>query len=233
MTRHSIENTKAPCPKCECFRNSVVRGRHSETIDYTEIPGQVYECTTGYILQCCGCSAIFYKEQVYFSEETEEARDPLTGEWTTVQVTHDRYWPTTEARARPAWFAKLPGIDPRLKDLMTELYSALDNGLTVLAGIGIRTCFDRATELVKVDTNLNFAGKLEALLADGRIGSTEKDILAGLIDAGNAAAHRGWSPSSEDLRTMMDVLEQFIHRNFFLRDESAQLRERVPRRGRN
>ena len=87
--------------------------------------------------------------------------------------------------------------------------------------------------MVKVDTNLSFVGKLEALLADGRIGSTEKDILAGLIDAGNAAAHRGWSPSSEDLRTMMDVLEQFVHRTFFLRDESEQLRERVPRRGRS
>ncbi|MBJ2153874.1 DUF4145 domain-containing protein [Paracoccus sp. IB05] len=116
---------------------------------------------------------------------------------------------------------------------MTELYSGLDNGLSTLAGIGIRTCFDRATELVKVDTNLSFARKLDALFADGRIGSTEKDILVALIDAGSAAAHRGWSPSSGDLRTMMDVLEQFIHRTFFLRHESEQLRGRVPGGGRS
>ncbi|WP_420793558.1 DUF4145 domain-containing protein [Roseinatronobacter alkalisoli] len=116
---------------------------------------------------------------------------------------------------------------------MTELYTALDNGLVVLAGIGVRTCFDRVTELVGVDTGLSFARKLGALLEDGRIGATEKEILAALVDAGSAAAHRGWSPSSDDLRTMMDVLEQFIHRTFFLRSESEQLRGRVPGRGRS
>lgn len=228
MTTEDIESTRAPCPKCGGYRNCVVRGRHSETVDYTEYPGQVYDCTTGYLLQCSGCSTIFYKEQYYFSEECEEARDPNTGEITIAQVTHDRYWPTVESRARPAWFPQLQGIDPRLTDLMTELYSALDNGLTVLAGVGIRTCLDRVTEIVGVESSLSFARKLEALLADGRIGSTEKDILAALIDAGNAAAHRGWSPSSEDLRTMTDVLEQFVHRTFFLRNESEQLKGRVP-----
>lgn len=114
-----------------------------------------------------------------------------------------------------------------------ELYSALDNSLMVLAGIGVRTSFDRVTELVGIDANLSFARKLEALLSNGRIGVTEKDILATLIDAGSAAAHRGWSPSSDDLHTMMDVLEQFVHRTFVLRDESENLKLRVPGRGRH
>lgn len=231
MTEQQAPIEKAPCPKCGGSRNCFVRGRHSDTTDYTEYPGQVYECTTGFVMQCCGCSTIFYKEQFYFSEETEEARDPVTGEWMVVQVTHDRYWPTVEARARPGWFSGLHGIDAQLKALMDELYAALDNGLMILAGIGVRTCIDRVTELVGVPAKLRFAQKLDALLKDGRIGETEKDILAALIDAGSASAHRGWSPSSEDLRTMMDVLEQFVHRTFFLRTESEELKGRVPPKG--
>ena len=48
----------------------------------------------------------------------------------------------------------------------------------------------------------------------------KKILWQGLVDAGSAAAHRGWKPSFEDLSTMMDVLEQFVHRtlNFELGD---------------
>lgn len=233
MTAETAEIKRAPCPTCGGSRNCFIRGRFSDTRDATDVPGEVYDCTTGFLLQCAGCSTIFYGEEYYFSEIEHEVRDPETGEMALEPIVTCKFWPTVEARPRPDWFGQVLAVDSQLKSLLSEVYSALDNGLAVLAGIGIRTCFDRVTELVGVDANISFARKLEALLADGRIGSTERDIIAALIDAGNAAAHRGWSPSSEDLRTMMDVLEQFIHRTFFLRSESEQLRERVPGRGRN
>lgn len=233
MTAETAEIRQAPCPNCGGSRNCFVRGRYSATRDGTDVPGEVYDCTTGFLLQCAGCSTIFYGEEYFFSEVEHEVRDPETGEMRLEPIVTCKFWPTVEARSRPDWFGEVSAVDAHLKSLMTELYSALDNGLMVLAGIGVRTCFDRVTELVGVDPSLPFARKLEALLTDGRIGITEKDILAALIDAGSAAAHRGWSPSSDDLRTMMDVLEQFIHRTFILRSESEQLRGRVPSRRRN
>lgn len=230
MSETEVAIRTAPCPSCGAGRNCFIRGRHSNTEDATAIPGQVYECRTGILFQCCGCSTIFYGEEYYFSEVEHDVYDPDTEEMRMEPVVTVKYWPTVEGRGRPEWFGQLVAVDTQLKNLMDELYLALDNGLLVLAGIGVRTCFDRITELVGVPTHLTFSGKLDALLSDGRIGVTERDIIAALIDAGSAAAHRGWRPSSEDLRMMMDVLEQFTHRNFFLRTESVQLRGRVPAR---
>jgi Domain of unknown function (DUF4145) len=67
----------------------------------------------------------------------------------------------------------------------------------VLAAIGLRTAFDRASELLGIDPNKTFAGKLSQLVVDGHIGSTEKASLDVLTDAGGAAAHRGWKTQSK------------------------------------
>ena len=84
---------------------------------------------------------------------------------------------------------------------LKEVYLAYDNGLYTLASIGIRTCFDN---------NLSFAGKLTKLVSDGHILPKEKDNLNVLVDAGNASAHRGWNPSSEQVSIIIDMLENFI-----------------------
>jgi hypothetical protein len=86
-----------------------------------------------------------------------------------------------------------------LEDLLTSVYTALDNDLRVLAAIGLRTAFDRASELLSVDPEKTFADKLSQLMANGDIGSTEKESLDVLTDAGGAAAHRGWKPNPKQL----------------------------------
>ena len=226
MVAEEIETRTAPCPACGGRRKCWVRGFHGKSETFENLS----QYTQATILQCCGCDKMFFEQRVTFTDYDDVDYNPETNQVEPVTNVVLKYWPPVTARNRPKWFEEIYPRDPQLKSLMDELYFALDHGLNVLAGIAVRTSFDRVTEWTGISPSLGFAVKLQKLLDDGRIGPTEKDILGVLVDAGNAAAHRGWKPSFEDLGTMMDVLEQFVHRTLILSHQSQQLKARVPKR---
>ena len=78
----------------------------------------------------------------------------------------------------------------------------------------MRTLFDRASKLLDVDPNFPFSKKLQELQSSGHIGNQEREVLSILVDAGSAAAHRGWQPSPEQLEPIFDTMEQFLERSF-------------------
>jgi hypothetical protein len=104
----------------------------------------------------------------------------------------------------------------------------MNNDLRVLAAIGARTAFDRSSELLKVDPALGFNEKLDQLHNMGKVSKSERDTLEILVDAGSAAAHRGWPPKPEELNTMMTIVEAFLHRAFILDDGIRKLKAAVP-----
>src|SRR5262249_11815942 len=105
------------------------------------------------------------------------------------------YWPVPSKRKPPDWVIELLSEDSVLYDLVTETYAALNNDAPVLAAVGLRTVFDRASEKMGVDPALSFAEKLDALERMGKMGRSERGTLEPLTDAGGAAAHRGWKPT--------------------------------------
>jgi hypothetical protein len=109
-----------------------------------------------------------------------------------------------------------------------EMYDALAGDLRVLAAIAARTVFDRSSEFLGVDPALTFSQKLDKLGGDGKIGVDEHNILEVLVDAGSAAAHRAWRPSTAELGTMIDVVESFLQRSFVLGDGIKKLKASVP-----
>ncbi len=73
---------------------------------------------------------------------------------------------------------------------------------------------------------INICGARRALvLVLKGIARTEEDVL---VDAGSAAAHRGWRPKPEELNTMMDVVETFLHRSFILDEGIKKLKAAIP-----
>ncbi|HEV2336588.1 MAG TPA: DUF4145 domain-containing protein, partial [Stellaceae bacterium] len=137
-----------------------------------------------------------------------------------------------ERRPRPNWLRGMECNFDRaeLAALLTEVYMALDNNLTVLATIGVRTVFDYASQLLGADANQSFAEKLKELVAGNKIGGEEKEILSTLADAGNAAAHRGWKPTSSDIDSLMQALENFLERAFVLKHDVRRVGRNIPPR---
>ena len=110
------------------------------------------------------------------------------------------------------------------------MYAALDNDLHVLAAIAVRTVIDHASQLRGADPATGFPEKLDRLRADGKISSDERESLKVLVDAGNAAVHRGWPPPVDKISTMVGVVETFLHRVFVLDDGIKKLGASVPAR---
>lgn len=142
--------------------------------------------------------------------------------------TKETYYPTPTVRAKPAWSDHIQ--DEVLRDVLNELYSALNSGLNVLASVGARTLLDRTGYLLIGDPKGGFEGKLAALVECGFISAQEKETLDAVADAGNASAHRGYTPTSERLGYIIDIVENFLKRAFVLTPVAQQIRKSTPPR---
>jgi hypothetical protein len=221
---------KAHCPNCGGERNAYVRGHHVVNL-LDEEDGTSSEDMSR-ILECCGCGRVFFRRDFWFSEWETIGQHPITGDPRLEGGTETTYWPAPVARKPPKWMDNLEK-DRTLAKLLSEMYSALNSDLRVLAAIGARTVFDCSSEELGIDPGLTFDKKLAELQAKGKISVDERDTLRVLVDAGSAAAHRGWRPEIEELNTMMDVVETFLHRTFTLDDGIKKLKAAVPARSKS
>ena len=104
-----------------------------------------------------------------------------------------------------------------LRGLLDEVYGALDADHRVLAAIGIRTVLDQTMVSEGVNPASSFEEKLKELKKKGIIGESEKTFEQ-LIDAGSAAAHRNWKPTPDQLSTLFDGMENYLHRVLVLKN---------------
>jgi hypothetical protein len=182
------------------------------------------------ILKCRGCDTVYFQQVQIFSEDVDFRQNPTSGEMQPFIPERISYWPAPSKRNQPDWSRKLDDTDRDLGSLFDDIYVAMNNELRILAAIGTRTVFDRASELLGVDPAFTFAQKIAALHTAGRISSDDKLVIDVLVDAGNAAAHRGWKPSSSELNDMVAILEGFLYRAFVAGDAAGELRGSIPPR---
>jgi hypothetical protein len=190
---------KAECAKCGGPRNCNVISRYRQS----ESDEQFWWNRDWFLLECRGCDHVFVQTVSTDSESYENWYDEV-GETQTALVETVSYWPALEKRKRPEWMtdAGITGVPhTELDDMLLEVYTALANDLRVLAAIGIRTTFDVAAELLGIDPDQPFKGKLEQLVTAGHIGKLELARLEALVDAGSASAHRGWREVAREIWT--------------------------------
>jgi hypothetical protein len=213
------EKIKGFCPTCLRAQNATVLARHKNR-EFAPDDDSIFVQHDHYILKCGGCDTIFHRHDSAFSEDTEDDGRPRV---------ETEYWPSESKRERPDWLGvDLMAADQLLYKLTISIYTALDHDLPVLAAIGMRTAFDRASELLGIDTEKPFNKKLDELVASGKVGTSERANLAALVEAGSAAAHRAWEPSKAELDTMMTILEHFLYRAFIIDHQAKTLK--VPAR---
>lgn len=203
---------KLDCPSCNGPRNCDVIALHVEDYGVLDATGQFR------IVKCRGCDRVFFEYDDVMNSKGEPTLMTLN------------IWPPLTVRQRPKWLYEVYNYDHSLSSLMGSVYVALDNKLSVLAAIGCRTTFDRATHVLGASPELTFVSKLKWLSDKGWIGVSEKEFLEILTDAGNAAAHRGWEPTEEQLSFMLDILEAFVHRIVVVRPAADQMRAAIPAR---
>ena len=220
---------KAHCPFCDGSRNCRVEG-------YFKKPGsdeedELWFYNYYYLLVCQGCSNAFLQIEYHYSEELLDSIGVGDDYFEDYKPTIET-WPSPPKRRIPERFAKhevyiFNNYSELLSFMLGEVYGAYDNNFTILASMGIRTCFDIVSTSLGIDPNLTFTEKLEKLRDGGHITEKEKDNLTVLVEAGNASAHRGWFPNSEDIRVLLNILENFIENTIIKPLETKMLEETV------
>lgn len=220
---------KARCPSCGGSRNCRVKG-------YFEEPGfgegdELWSYLDYYLLVCQGCSNAFLQIEERWSEDFSNIM-AIDKEYFKDYKPTIETWPSPPKRRIPERFEKhgvhiFGNYSELLGRMLCEVYEAYEKDLLILASVGIRTCFDIVSTSIGLNPNLTFTKKLEKLRDGGHITEKEKDNLAVLVEAGNASAHRGWSPHSEEVNILLNILENFIENTIIKPIETKMLEETV------
>ena len=239
-----MKSITGQCPNCGADRNAHVIAEHEEVQEPTEEPlDPTFQGYAYRILKCAGCDTVYFQHESLqilgdsvnegsgFADMKDDAaylraHDPG-------QILHEEtsYWPALPSmrvsmRERPDWHKLSDNI---LISLLSSVYTALEHDLRVLAAIGMRVVFERASELVGVDPQKSFAKKLDELVYKGHIGAAQRESLEVLTDAGGAAAHRGWEPDSQQLEILASIMEHFV-KSFVVKEEAGTLKQSIPPR---
>ncbi len=211
------------CNRCKGKTKHFIRGEYSKTDD----DGGIWFEQWLLIIECCGCENLALVKKTLLSEDIHEEIDKRSGNTYIAEPWEEAIYPPVTYRNLPPWFNDLQ--DFILRNILNETYKALQTESNYLATFGSRTLIDRLIVLTVGDRG-NFQSGLQALQDEGKLSPHEREILNPVVDAGNAAAHRGWEPTKEQLATILDTAEGLIHRLLVLPKMVEELEGAVPNR---
>ena len=179
-----------------------------------EVDGETEYWTDKFeIFQCQGCESVLVRRSFDFSlfigQEPEQS-----------------YFPARISRRRPQWLQQVSG---ELQSLLGEVYNALHADSPRLALMGIRAVVDLAIMETVGDVG-SFPEKLAALEKGGFVGQKQREFLAAVLAAGNAAAHRGHAASTQELEFAMDIVENLLQAIYALEGAAQHIRVKTPPR---
>ncbi|WP_353176180.1 DUF4145 domain-containing protein [Salinisphaera sp. T5B8] len=123
------------------------------------------------------------------------------------------------------WHKKLDGTEHQL---ILEIYTALHAEALSLALMGLRALLD-VYMVKKVGDCGSFKRKLKQLVQIGFLSAAQLEQIEPAIEAGSAAAHRGFSPSKETVIFVLDLVELLLHQDI-LGPQAEQVSASVPPR---
>ena len=208
--------TKAHCNKCGGERNHKVL--HSEISSWRDDE----ECISGSeifdTLKCCGCELIKLRHTSCFSENDEDKV---------------LYFPPSISRRRPDWFSdlllELRDEEAFVEALLEEIYVAVQNNLPSLATMGVRALLEKIM-ISKTGDQGTFAKNIAKFEELGHVSKLQRERLEMILEAGHAAIHRAYKPSSKDVVTLLDIAEHIVESIYLHEQKVTELKRNVPMR---
>jgi hypothetical protein len=173
------------------------------------------------LVLCRGCDSIRMVHEHWFSEDWDDEGP----------VQYRSYYPPNVIRSAPEWLAEgLPAKSRELRELIGEIYKAVAVSAFRIAAMGIRALVERVM-IDKVDDQGSFEKNIPKFFEAGFVaGHQQKMFRDILIEAGHAAMHRPWEPSSEDINTLLDIVEAMIKAIYVVPAKAGKVAKSIPPR---
>jgi Domain of unknown function (DUF4145) len=215
----TTSTTKAFCSVCSGPRNHVVL--HSVITKWSTDDDQHGGAERFETLQCAGCESIKLRNTSTYSWNDEET------------VT---YFPPPMFRPRPRWYIDLqlslmgePATETAILPLLNEIYIGLQNGMTRSPAMAARALLEHVM-LKEIGDQGTFAANVDKFEQAGFVSARQKERLLTILEAGHATIHRAYSPTKEDLVTILDIVEHLIESIYIHGAKVTSLQGRVPPR---
>jgi hypothetical protein len=222
------------CRQCGGERHHSVVAE--KTRPWSEHDGGIYGGNTWSIVECGGCHTVTFVHTHWFSEDCELTDDDG---WT--PIVHVDLYPPAPSRKMPEWVRVhallcLPRDHLWIVKLHADIYAAIGLESYSLAAMGTRAIVDFIVTSKAGDKG-NFMDKLNRMREQSLITETQVGVIFAVFDAGSAAAHRGHSPTREDVYTQLDITESLLERIYIepsrqrkQAEAAAVLKSRTPQR---
>lgn len=210
-----MNTSKAHCNICSGLKNHGILHSAETRWDNDEqniSGGDKYET-----LKCLGCDSIKLRHTSWFSENEED------------EVNH---FPPAIFRKLPDWLTSLnilPVDEQFVNVLLKEIYVALQNNLPNLAAMGVRSLIEKVM-ISKSGDQGTFTKNLKAFENEGYVSRIQRERIEAILDAGHATIHRKFTPTAQDVLTLVDITEHVIETVYLHGDLIKELKQRVPPR---
>ncbi|HEY3910357.1 MAG TPA: DUF4145 domain-containing protein [Stellaceae bacterium] len=215
------------CNTCGRANNHIILHQEStKWTDYAGLEREEYEISGGCtykMLKCLGCDDVHFRTLSWFSEDTNAYGAP--------NIQKNRY-PPAISRRRPPWTTghlqlMLPAD---IHHFLEEIYISLQDNSLRLTVLGIRALLEQIM-VEKVGDHQTLGQNVDAFLQAGYVAPQSHEIFRkSLIEAGNAAMHRGYNPLSDDVDTLLDVTESLVASIYVHPKRAAEVRKKIPQR---
>jgi hypothetical protein len=195
---------------------------------------EAWYTTTIELLKCSGCDYGTVRQKICMGEEMQ-SEDELKRDYgnDSKDFLQTVQYPPVMARRKPGWLlseAAGAGLIPeKIRELMGEIYTALQNGSRRLVGIGTRAVLENIITN-KIKDRGHFKTNLDAFVEAGYLSSRQYHTVDITFHAGSASMHRGWKPSDANVADIMDIIESVIETTYLHERRGRGLEKDVPKR---
>lgn len=209
-----MTTTKAHCNNCGGERNHEVL--YTEKSSWSDDESGVSGSDKYETLKCMGCENIKLRHVSWFSEYDDSTTN---------------YFPPAIFRPQPQWFKdlwlELPVDDEFVEPLLKEIYVSLQNNLPRLAAMGVRALIETVM-IAKSGDHGSFSKNITEFEKAGYVSRIQRERIEAILEAGHAAIHRSFKPSTQDVVTLLDITEHIIETVYLHESKIKELKKRVP-----
>lgn len=200
---------KLRCFKCRQHTN------HDSMADYrrgSEPDDEYHWLQRFFIMRCAGCEEVTFLR----ISESEDDYDPETGPSQYVEQ-----YPKGSAGRSP--LDNIYMLPQKIRIAYDETVRAIDEGLPVLAGMGLRTLI----EAICADQSANgrdLKGRIDDLAKKGVLAEKMADVLHAHRFLGNVAAHEVIAADEKELLVALDIAETVLKAIYLFKSMRESIR---------